>query len=203
MPSCSWKNNAGGKSPVKVCNKDGTSFTSESARNACDGGGGFMCYWGAPWAVSNTVSYGYAAYNGVACGTCFQLDFTGEGVNASGLKGKSMIVQAINIGSIAGGQFDLLIPGGGVGVMNACNANGNQWGSSIDVGSQYGGLLAECKSDPSCMQQKCTSAFGSIPAMRDGCNWFTGWFGSADNPKIIYKQVSCPAEITSKSGISG
>ena len=203
MPSCSWSANASGKSPVKVCGKDGTSTTSESAKNACDnGGGGYMCYWGAPWSVSNTVSYGYAAFNGVACGTCFQLDFTGSGINASGLAGKSMIVQAINIGSIAQGQFDLLIPGGGVGAMNACTSNGNQWNGAA-VGSQYGGLLAGCNDDCNCAKQKCQSVFGSMPALLAGCTWFTDWFGCADNPSVVYKQVSCPSDITSKSGESG
>jgi len=203
MPSCSWSANASGKSPVKVCGKDGTSTPSESAKNACDnGGGGYMCYWGAPWSVSNTVSYGYAAFNGVSCGTCFQLDFTGSGINASGLSGKSMIVQAINIGSIAQGQFDLLIPGGGVGAMNACTSNGNQWNGAA-VGDQYGGLLKTCNDDCNCAKQKCQSVFGSMPALLAGCNWFTDWFGCADNPGVVYKQVPCPSDITSKSGESG
>jgi hypothetical protein len=203
MPSCSWSANASGKSPVKVCGKDGTSFTSESARNACDnGGGGYMCYWGAPWSVSNTVSYGYAAYNGVACGTCFQLDFTGSGINASGLSGKSMIVQAINIGSIGNGQFDLLIPGGGVGEKNACTSNGNQWNGAA-VGDQYGGLLKSCNNDCGCVKPKCQSVFGNMPALLAGCNWFTDWLGCADNPGIVFKQVPCPSDITSKSGESG
>ncbi|MEI8634903.1 hypothetical protein P4S72_28405 [Vibrio sp. PP-XX7] len=43
------------------------------------------------------------------------------------MQGKTMIVQALNIGyDVSGGQFDLLVPGGGVGAFNACSA---QWGS--------------------------------------------------------------------------
>jgi hypothetical protein len=156
-----------------------------------------MCYWGAPWSVSSTVSYGYAAYNGVACGTCYQLDFTGGAAN-----GKSMIVQVINIGGLSAGQFDLLIPGGGVGAMNACNANGNMW-NGLNLGEQFGGLLKSCNNDCSCMKQKCQSAFGSNSAMLAGCNWFTDWFQCADNPSIVYKQISCPSDITNKSGITG
>jgi hypothetical protein len=40
-----------------------------------------------------------------------------------------------------------------------------------------------------------------MPALLAGCNWFTGWYSSADNPKVIYKQVSCPQQIKSKSNI--
>jgi len=74
-----------------------------------------MCYWGAPWSVSDTLSFGFAAYNGVDCGTCFQIQFTGKGQyndkdpGSVAINGKTMIVQVINIGGIAANQFDLLI----------------------------------------------------------------------------------------------
>jgi hypothetical protein len=163
-----------------------------------------MCYWGAPWSVSNTLSYGYAAFNGVACGTCYQLDFTGSGstTTSGALKGKSMIVQVINIGDIGANHFDLLIPGGGVGANNACTSNGKQWGSA-DIGSQSGGMLAGCSANTSCVTTKCQAAFGSMPLLLAGCEWFTGWFGAADNPNIVYQKVSCPAAISAKSGIGG
>jgi len=143
--------------------------------------------------------------NGVSCGSCFMLQFTGEGNSganpgAAAMKGQQMVVQAINIGGIDSNQFDLLIPGGGVGAMNGCS---NQWGSSTDLGVQYGGLLSECKGDANCMKGKCQSVFGNMPALLAGCNWFTGWFSSADNPKLVFKQVSCPSQLTSKSGFGG
>jgi hypothetical protein len=199
-PSCSWTTN------VPSCQKDGTTrITDKNAKSGCDGGGSaFECYDFSPWYDPETnMSYGFAAHNGVSCGTCFMLQFTGEGnsgpnAGATALKGQQMIVQAINIGGIDGNQFDLLIPGGGVGAMNGCST---QWGSSTDLGVQYGGLLAECKGDANCMKGKCTSVFGNMPALLAGCNWFTGWYSSADNPKIIYKQVSCPQQIKSKSNI--
>jgi hypothetical protein len=178
------------------------------AKNACEGGGsGFMCYWGAPWQVSDTLSYGYAAHNGVSCGTCYQIDFTGSGhygenAGSSALKGKSMIIQVINIGGIGSDQFDLLIPGGGVGAMNGCTANGSMWGG-IDIGSQNGGILAACNGDKSCAEQKCKTVFGDKAALLAGCNWFTSWFQAADNPNIVFKTVTCPSELSSKSGISG
>jgi hypothetical protein len=207
MPSCAWSANAkaGGKSsPAQVCGKDGNSPVGESARNACDGGSGYQCNWGAPWEVSSTVSYGYAAFNN-GCGKCFQLDFNGSGDNAGAkaLKGKSMIVQAINIGGIAADQFDLLIPGGGVGAMNACvNKNDiSMWGANTDGGAQYGGFLAKCGDSMSCVTSMCTAAFGSNEKLMAGCAWFTGWFGGANNPGITYAEVPCPDALTSRSGL--
>lgn len=197
-PSCSWTTS------VPSCGKDGTSrITDKNAQSGCAGGTAYECYDFSPWYDASTnMSYGFAAYNASSCGVCYQLQFTGEGDgNASALKGQQMIVQAINIGNIGAGQFDLLIPGGGVGQQtNGCPA---QWGSSTDLGQNGGGLLAECKDDPTCMKGKCQSVFGSMPGLLAGCNWFTGWYNSADNPKLIYKQVTCPSQITSKSGVSG
>jgi hypothetical protein len=198
-PSCSWTTN------VPSCQKDGsTRITDKNAKSGCEGGSAFECYDFSPWYDAGTnTSYGFAAHNG-NCGTCYMLQFTGESQNvnnnagAAALKGQQMIIQAINIGGIASDQFDLLIPGGGVGDFDGC---GTQFGFSSNT--KYGGLLSDCNNDPTCMKGKCQSAFGNIPALLAGCNWFTGWYSSAANPKVIYKQVSCPSQITSKSGLSG
>jgi len=204
-PSCGWAANANNK-PTHTCGKDGTSTVGNDTQSACGGGGGYMCYWGAPWSVSDTLSYGFAAYNGVACGTCFQLQFTGKGqynANDAGsiaIKGKTLIVQVINIGGIGSNQFDLLIPGGGVGANNACTGGSAQWGSA-DIGAGSGGMLTTCNDDKACVQQKCQAAFGNMPLLLAGCNWVAGWFSAADNPQILYQQIACPADITAKSGI--
>jgi hypothetical protein len=163
-----------------------------------------MCYWGAPWSVSDTLSFGYAAHNGVPCGTCYQLQFTGKGhygtnAGSTALNGKTMIVQVINIGGIDSNQFDLLIPGGGVGANNACTSGSSQWGS-VDIGAQSGGILTTCKSDKACVDQKCKAAFGDKPLLLAGCSWFSGWFSDADNPEVVYQKITCPSEITDKSG---
>jgi len=163
-----------------------------------------MCWDYAPWSVSDYLSYGFAAFNGVACGTCFELQFTGasQGGDAKStppLSGKAMIIQVINTGGIASNQFDLLIPGGGVGAFNACS---NQWGSS-DLGATYGGFLAGCNGDKTCVQNKCSTVFSGKPLLKAGCDWFTGWFNAADNPVLKYQKVTCPSDITSKSGMSG
>jgi hypothetical protein len=163
-----------------------------------------MCWNAAPWSVSDTLSYGFAAASvgNYVCGRCYQLQFTGSahsGNNASAasINGKTMIVQIINNGGVAADQLDLLIPGGGVGALNACST---QWGSS-DLGAQYGGFLAGCNGSTSCVQQKCQSVFAGKPDLQAGCDWFLNWFNAADNPNLVFKQIACPAAITQKSGL--
>ncbi len=198
-PSCSWT------TAVPACQKDGTTKISDrNAKSGCDSGGNaYECFNFAPWYDSATnLSYGFAAYNGGACGACYMLQFTGDGATASAaaIKGKQMVVQVINIGNIQSGQFDLLIPGGGVGERTAgCTA---QWGN-VDLGATYGGLLTECSGSASCVTDKCATVFAGKPDLIAGCSWFTGWYSAADNPKVIYKQVNCPSQITSKTGVSG
>jgi len=178
-----------------------------------------MCHGLSPWAVSSTLSYGYAATSsGDVCGRCFQIQFTGQSYNggndpgSAALSGKTMIVQATNVGyDVSGGQFDILVPGGGVGAFNACS---DQWGvSNNELGEQYGGMLAACKNElgynaslqeyKSCLSQRCDNVFGSrgLTELQQGCQWYVDWFEAADNPSLKYKEVACPAEITSRSGV--
>ena len=201
-PSCAWTTS------VPSCAKDGTTkITDRNAKSGCDSGGtAFECFDFSPWYDASTnLAYGFAAHNGVACGACFMLQFTGEGhyganPGATAIKGKQMIIQAINIGGIDSNQFDLLVPGGGVGAMTAgCSA---QWGN-IDIGNTSGGILAACNNDVTCAKNKCATAFAGKPGMLAGCDWFVGWFAGADNPNVIYKSVTCPSQITAKTGVSG
>jgi hypothetical protein len=119
-----------------------------------------------------------------------------------------MIVQAINIGSdVQGGQFDLLIPGRGVGMFDACSS---QWGvSKSDLGEQYGGFLLACQRSQgrnnaaavkACVMQKCMNVFEAkgLSELAAGCEWFVDWFQVADNPALKYRQVACPAELMNK-----
>ena len=174
-------------------------------QSACSNGTAFMCYSGAPWSISDSVSYGFAAGSGsnYVCGRCYELQFAGTGhsganAGAQSIKGKTMIVQIVNNGGVGSDQLDLLIPGGGVGAMNACN---KEW-PGADLGSQYGGYLAECNGDKSCVQQKCNTVFAGKSDLLAGCNWFLGWYNAADNPNFVYKQIACPAGITQRSGLS-
>lgn len=180
-----------------------------------------MCWGLTPYAINDKLAFGYAAVpasNGDICGRCYQVDFTGQSHNqnndpgSQALAGKTMIVQATNIGGdVSGGQFDILVPGGGVGLFNACSA---QWGvSNNELGATYGGMLRACKDQlgweasldqyKSCLSQKCDSVFGSrgLTDLQAGCNFYADWFEAADNPALKYKEVACPAELTSGTGM--
>ncbi|RCH85015.1 hypothetical protein CU098_001581, partial [Rhizopus stolonifer] len=101
--------------------------------------------------------------------------------------GKKMVVQITNTGSDGGpNSFDLNIPGGGVGLYNACSA---QWGAPADGwGKRYGGVdtVEQCSQLPA--------------ALQSGCKWRFGWFKGADNPTMTFRQVTCPKEIVARSG---
>ncbi len=215
-PACGWKANVPGNStPVSSCSKEDQSLGGNyDAKNACESGGSaYMCHDFGPWAVSDTLAYGYAAVKMGSdyCGKCYQLQFTGSSHTAASdagsqsLKGKTMIVQAINTGGVDGTQFDLLIPGGGVGDFDACSS---QWGSS-DLGERYGGFYLACQkanafnhaASKACAAKKCQSVFANKPELLAGCNFFVNWFGAPDNPNLVYKEVACPAAITQQSGL--
>ncbi len=185
-----------GQSSGHRCSQDGTSTTG-STQSACSGGDSFACYDEAPRAVSTCLAYGHIAKTNPNCGGCYRIQFTGQGehnandVGSKLIQGKQMIVKVTNTGGdVAGNQFDLMIPGGGVGMFNACS---RQWGTS-DLGAQYGGFLSECTGTHSakkeCVRQECMK----IPAgkARDGCLWFVDWFEVADNPKFTSQSTNCP-----------
>lgn len=214
-PACGWPQNVGsGRTPIQSCTVDDQPMSDTKAKNACESGGvAYMCHSLEPWAVSDTLSYGYAAVNKGSdfCGKCYQLQFTGGSHNGTvdagskALLGKTMIVQAINNGGVDGNQFDLLVPGGGVGALDACS---KQWGTT-DLGEQYGGFFLACQKQnnfdyeksKACAKAKCDSVFANKPELRTGCEWFTGWFGAPDNPAVLYKEVTCPDAITKNSGL--
>lgn len=216
-PHCGWRNNVpGNTNPMNSCNQSDDSLGGNyDAASGCNGGNAFTCHSLAPWSLGTHLSYGYAATsNGDVCGRCYQLQFTGSSHNAGNdpgsatLNGKQMVVQAINVGfDVSGGQFDLLVPGGGVGAFNACSS---QWGvSTSELGAQYGGFLAACKSGgnheswKTCVLNRCSSVFGQrgLTELEAGCRWFVEWFQVADNPDLVYREVDCPQELTAKTGM--
>jgi hypothetical protein len=197
---------------VKSCSA-GDTGTSATTQSACSGGSAYACYDFSPWQVDAVTSYGFAAFNSGTCGDCYELDFTGksnsQGSNDPGsqqLCGKKMIVMVVNIGNIQANQFDLMIPGGGVGANNACS---NEWGASASqLGAQYGGIMSTCQMQSNnyatysaCTKTACQNLFNnsSEAELLAGCNWFTGWFGNADNPNFLYTKVACPSALSVKA----
>jgi hypothetical protein len=200
--TCGWTSHTNGGPAAHSCDKNNNQ-TDANSESACTGGPAFACWNDRPWAVGDKLAYGFVAKNDT-CGRCYHLQFTGsthnagDNAGAKALSGKHMIVQVINTGGIASDQMDLLIPGGGVGANNACS---NQWGTS-DLGAQYGGFLAGCNGDLTCVKNKCQQVFAGKQDLLDGCDWFLGWFSAADNPSFTYEKVSCPQEITQHSGLN-
>ncbi|KAK8048775.1 putative endoglucanase type K [Apiospora phragmitis] len=100
------------------------------------------------------------------------------------VSGKTMVVQSTNTGGDLGSnQFDLMMPGGGVGLFDGCT---RQYGQALP-GQQYGGISSrsECASFPS--------------QLRAGCEWRFDWFQNADNPNFNFEQVQCPSELVARS----
>ena len=194
-PHCSTNGN------IKSCGADGVSQNGGSS--ACSGGSAYTCYSQAPRAIGDNVAYGYVAVPNPQCGKCYNLQFVGTGqhnANDPGSKtlaGKHMIVKVTNTGGdVAGNQFDLMIPGGGVGQnQNTCP---QQWKvSASDLGPAQGGFLTGCtgsyQAKKDCVRQKCML----LPDgdLRKGCIWFVDWYGAADNPQFRYADINCPSDI--------
>jgi hypothetical protein len=204
-PTCAWSQNT--SKPIQSCDKSNNPLGGFGDTSGCDGGNAFMCWKYAPFAKNDGEAFAFAARN-VPCGQCFELIFTGtsnepgQDRTCAAVKGKKLTVQVTNTGSDVGSnQFDLLIPGGGVGKFNGCTSGGNQLGSLL-IGAQYGGLAMDCNYNKSCVKDAC-SVFQGKPDLLKGCMWYADWMGAADNPKMMFKQVPCPSELTAVSGISG
>ncbi|KAG2232456.1 hypothetical protein INT48_005173 [Thamnidium elegans] len=186
--SCSWPGKASVSGPVDTCGKNGISILDDNTQSGCNGGGGYMCNNNQPWAVNDGLAYGFAAASiagssesGWCCG-CYELTFTSGPVT-----GKKMVVQVTNTGGDLGqNHFDLQMPGGGIGIFDGCSS---QWNlPSSNWGARYGGIssASECDGLPSQLQA--------------GCKWRFNWFKNADNPSMSFKEVSCPADLVTRSG---
>jgi hypothetical protein len=166
-----------------------------------------------PQVQSDSLAYAFAAYDGASCGTCFQLTFTGKSntgnvdQGSQAICGKSIIVQVVNTGGLQTGQFDLLIPGGGVGVNNACSTEWNA--SSSQLGAQYGGVMMQCETQDNynyaqytaCTLSACQSLFPNNTTMQNGCQFIVNWMKGANNPNVMFTQVNCPSALSNVSGI--
>ena len=207
MPHCAWPEH-GGK--AKTCDAKGK--TPIGNNSICSNGQGTTCTSQTPIIVSEKLAYAFAATpgNDNTCGKCFALTFTGQGkyetkANHQALKGKTLVVMASNIGyDVQGGQFDVMIPGGGVGAFNGCANMG--WG---DQGAQYGGLLSKCENEvgydgdllnkrKECLKEKCNKSFANDAEAKEGCLFLATWMEAAGNPLHTYKEVDCPQALIQK-----
>lgn len=194
----------------------------EGTTSACEigKGGVFTCTDMAPIAVNDTLSYAYVAGpSNSVCGKCYHLQYDGhfkdeDGNNApkpthKALQGKHIIVMSSNIGhDVKEGQFDLMVPGGGVGIYDALSTQVNK-GGDFNWGAQYGGFLTYCqrpvdeggcgydgtlKCYQDCIHERCDAAFkdSGFDNLYRGCNWFADWYMAADNPTYQWEEVECP-----------
>ena len=207
-PHCAWPDKGGLK--ARTCDASGKEVHDDSENSSmCKGGNAGTCKDQMPIVVNDTLAFAFAAVPGSAggqCGKCFDLAFTGKGKYATDnhkkLAGKHLIVIASNIGyDVEAGQFDVMIPGGGVGIFNGCSKM--NWGSQ---GAQYGGLLTECEESSnykastykSCLTEKCNSSFSSDAKAKEGCLFLANWMNASGNPLHNYKEVECPQELLDK-----
>uniref|UniRef100_A0A1I7SBZ3 cellulase n=1 Tax=Bursaphelenchus xylophilus TaxID=6326 RepID=A0A1I7SBZ3_BURXY len=188
-PSCAWPGKTNLKTrPSLACDKFDRPLNDSNAWSACGKHGvAYMCSHEQPWAVNDQLSYGFAAVKlaGMSedgwCCSCYELTFT-EGP----VKGKKFVVQATNTGGDLGeNHFDMAIPGCGVGYLNGCTAQHHA--PKDGWGKRYGGISAvsECSQLPQELQP--------------GCHWRWSWYLGAQIPKVTFKRVKCPKEITEKS----
>ncbi|MFP4164510.1 MAG: carboxypeptidase regulatory-like domain-containing protein [Chitinispirillaceae bacterium] len=224
-PHCSWPDNTSNlaancdmNDEEMPCYEDKGDWL-QGTDNGCQGGPAFTCYSHVPFAVCENLAYAFAAVPGGDddCGKCFQLDFDGGFEHGDPkeahqlMAGKSMIVIASNIGhDVAGGQFDIMIPGGGLGAFE--DGCARQWGVDKDdeslVGATYGGFTTTCEQQlgfdasaedmKGCVRSMCDNLFGDDPEMKDlheGCIWYVEWMHAVNNPTFKYKEVPCPQEL--------
>jgi hypothetical protein len=213
-------------------------LSTPSACSSEESNAAYTCWDMAPIAINDTLAYGFAAMSPeiAECGSCYQLEFDGGWYDEPmprpthrALQGKTRIVMASNVGNVSydvemkhgnekGTQFDILIPGGGVGDFNAFN---KQIGVSLDydLGVTYGGLLSNCiegkigemygvrdgshratlEQWQGCLESECDRVFaGKGKELYDGCLWLSSWFMAADNPTLYYKKVDCPKYLIDK-----
>ena len=221
-PTCAWPTNVKKPlhmGPVSTCTNEflpnGTQphNTDPNVKSVCAGGGtgpgaAYTCLDRAPF-TENGQMFAFAASNSPCC-ECFELTFLDTAVDGNGQKcrgcssyngelaGETLIVQVVNSGADLGGKhFDLMIPGGGMGIFNGLAGTGAQNGpplfpnSTYEAwGQRYGGVStkSECYGLP-------------VPAQA-GCLWRFEDFKGADNPGVSFRRVSCSSYPTlyEKSG---
>ena len=101
--------------------------------------------------------------------------------------------------------FEILVPGGGVGMYEGhCDGI-----FDVDLGAKYGGYLSDCQRETGmtddeksnngrkqCLIRKCTEAF--TDDAREGRLFYSYFLEAAGNPKINYTEIECPQILKDK-----
>jgi len=202
---------------------------SETDNNACQmrhGGAPFAytCWDMAPFADPSNpaLAYAFAATPGIVgdqCGKCFQLQFVGQRGDGfdpiathAALNNKTLIVMASNIGhDVVANQFDLLVPGGGVGQFDSFS--GQLGINKSQLGNDWGGFLRDCEGELNwginktvedfqvCLRDKCRGVFSDPKhkLLLDGCIFYADWMMAANNPRVLWKALDeCPAVLVDR-----
>jgi hypothetical protein len=178
----------------------------------------YTCWDQAPHVINDTLAYAFAATSMEEshCGKCFVLQFDG-GNNFDiprdahrAIKGKTLVVLSSNVGGdVAAGQFDVMIPGGGLGAFTTGLPSQINVPAD-DLGEVMGGLLSTCihsgdyyktpmETLQTCVRERCRKVFGTkAKELLDGCLFMADWYMSADNPTHVYKEVECPQYLVDK-----
>ncbi|XP_050500135.1 endoglucanase-like isoform X2 [Diabrotica virgifera virgifera] len=192
-PSCAWKENikTPDMEPIATCATDGVTVVNASVQSGCIGGTSYMCNNQQPFVVNETLGYGFAAVSfsgGVdndLCCSCYLLTFQNQ------INNKKLVLQFTNTGGDLGSnQFDIALPGGGVGAFNqGCH---DQWNAPwTGWGQQYGGISS---------REECLSLLPK--ELQSGCLFRFDFMQNANNPQMYFEQVECPAELVKISGCS-
>jgi len=200
--TCSWSGSAGGiANACKECNIDNQLMTtSDQNRSSCEGGNSYACWDMIPFAVDDNLAFGFVAASNRSnqCGSCYELTFTGQGEystddNHRAIQGKKMIVMVTNAGGDSNGnQFNLMVPGGGLGKMESFTRQ-------TGISAQALGSLGQCwtgnaEAQRTCLRERCNLVF-SAPAhdtLKRGCVFYADWLMAADAPRYISTPVVCP-----------
>ena len=108
-PSCAWTGKGQAAGVVGVCDINDNPLSDPNAKSGCEEGGtAFTCSSQGPWAVNESLAYGFAAVsasNAPSCCSCYELTF-----KDTVLAGKKMVVQATNTGyDVDAAQFDIAV----------------------------------------------------------------------------------------------
>jgi glycosyl hydrolase family 45 len=190
-----------------------------------------MCSSQSPWAINDTVSYGFAAVKLAGsseqqwCCQCYELTFTSGPV-----KGKKFVVQAVNTGGYAvlpspkslrcpfiliyrvhaaiWARTTLIWPSPAAASASSTPAQANT-ALLPTAGAPSTAVSPTLRTVISSRLRSRQDASGGsagcvflCPCQILGLRANSCQFGGADNPEVTFKQVSCPAEITAKTGCS-